>query len=86
MPSCSAERAELRLTGHLVDLLLVNLEVAHESVQGEVQGDLGPPAVAPDDVSPEALQHAAVVAQADAVAAAAVVRQAYFSHLLSAFL
>ncbi|CAL8469763.1 g9305 [Coccomyxa elongata] len=66
------ELAELRLTGHLVDLLLVDLEAAREAVRGEVGGDLGTPAVAPCDVSPEALQHAAVVAQAEAVAAAAV--------------
>ena len=57
-----------------MDLLLTDLEAARAAVQGEVRGDLGPPAVAPGDVSPEALQQAAIVAQAEAVSAAAVVR------------
>lgn len=67
-----------------MDLLLVDLEAAREAVRGEVRGDLGPPAVAPGEVPPEALQHAAVVTQAEAVAAAAVVRPASFSHLSTA--
>ena len=57
-----------------MDLLLVDLESAREVVRGEVRGDLGPSEVPPDAVSPEALQHAAVIAQAEAIAAAAVVR------------
>jgi len=56
-----------------VDLLLVDSEAAREAVQGEVQGDIGPPEVPPEDVSPEALQQAAVVLQAEAVSAAAAV-------------
>ena len=56
-----------------MDLLLTDLEAARDAVWGEVRGELGPPAVATDDVSPEALQQAAVVAQAEAISAAAVV-------------
>lgn len=56
-----------------MDLLLTDLEAARDAVWGEVRGKLGPPAVATGDVSPEALQQAAVVAQAEAISAAAVV-------------
>ena len=58
----------------LASLLLLHADKAAHAVMGEACGDCGPPEVPAQDVTPEALQAAAAVAQAEAVAAAAQAR------------
>lgn len=62
-----------RLLHGLVSLLLLRIEEAREGVMGEARGECGPPEVPVQAITPEALQQAAVVAQAEAIAAAAQV-------------
>lgn len=66
----------------LLALLLLGLEEARDAVLGEARGECGPPEVPAQDITPDALHHAALVAQADAMSAAAQVRAAVFSDYL----
>jgi hypothetical protein len=69
-----AGNSESRLLHGLVSLLLLRVEEAGQGVMGEARGECGPPEVPVQAVTPEALEQAATVAQAEAVAAAAQVQ------------
>ena len=70
--ACAVDSGQL--VQGLLALLLLGLEEAKDAVLGEARGECGPPEVPVQDINPEALHHAAVATQADAMSAAALVR------------